>query len=294
MLIGLWTAASLLSAAPALAEPQQCLGRGDSRWLVDQTLNVLVNPTAFENQLRVNACLPLTKRPGILFDYAQFETGFFNYISPVYVHVGTYASITPLSFLQFRADVAGLVIWPLPLDAAGYFGMDGYEHEVPDAMLPAANARSAMGANVTLSVNLQGAVPLTSWLELQVSNSFAGDYFYVGDKPYYFNQRRDIVLRQSDWLIKNTAFLMAEIRASPAVAVRLGAVDDLTFVPGSGELENQLFAFASVPIRRDADLRDIEPFVRAGAYTSHGWRKGFTMIAGISLAWALPMEKKPR
>ncbi len=71
-----------------------------------------------------------------------------------------------------------------------------------------------------------------------------------------------------------------------------GAIDDLTFVPGSGELENQLFGFLSVPIRRDADLRDIEPFVRAGVYTAHGWRQGFTLIGGISLTWALPMERR--
>ena len=48
----------------------------------------------------------------------------------------------------------------------------------------------------------------------------------------------------------------------------------------------------SLPIRRDADLRDIEPFLRAGAYTAHGWRTGLTLMAGLSLAWALPMERR--
>ena len=47
-----------------------------------------------------------------------------------------------------------------------------------------------------------------------------------------------------------------------------------------------------MPIRRDADLRDIEPFLRAGAYTAHGWRTGLTLMAGLSPAWALPMERR--
>lgn len=285
---------ALVAPGAAGAEPRQCLGRGDERWLVDQTLLLLAGPEAFENQLRGNACLPiLTDHEGILFDYAAFETGFFDYLSPVYTHLGTYASVTPLSFLQFRADVAGIVVWPLPLDGAGYFEFPGYTGRTSDVTMPAADGRSALGLNVTLTMTLQAAVPLGSRVELQLNNSFGPDYFYLGDKPHYFNPRRDVVLKRSDYLVKNTALLALEIRATPEVAVRLGAVDDLTWVPGSEqELINQVFGYASVQIRRDKDLRDIEPFAKLGAYTSHGWRTGFCAQVGLSLAWALPVATK--
>jgi hypothetical protein len=46
-----------------------------------------------------------------------------------------------------------------------------------------------------------------------------------------------------------------------------------------------------VPIRRDQLLRDIEPYLRLGAYTAHGWRTGATLMAGVSVAWALPYAK---
>lgn len=275
----------------AFAKPGQCLGRGTAQWMVDETLVAVANPEGFENQLRANACLPLTDRPGLLFDYTQVETGFFSYTSPVYVHLGTYAAISPLSFLTIRGDAAGLVIWPLPMDGAGYFSMPGYQKSLANVALPARDATSSSGLNLTLSATLQGALPLSRWLRIVATDTFAADYFYVSGGEYYVNQRRDVVLRKSDVLLKNTAFFAVDVLASSEVTVRLGAIDDLTWVPGSGELQNIASAFVSVPIRRDGLLRDIEPYVRAGAYTAHGWRSGFTVMAGVSLAWAMPMER---
>ncbi len=285
--------AAVLALVPlaATAEPQQCLGRGKSQWLVDNTFLVVANPEGFENQLRANICLPLYDTPGLLLDYAQFETGFFNYVSPVYVHQGAYVSITPLSFLQFRADVAGVGIWPLPIDGAGYFGFPSYTRQFQDSTMPAKEARWSGGLNATFYVNLQGEVPITSRVSLIATNSFAGDYWYVGDKAYYFNPRRDLVLQKSDWVVKNTGFLLAGIKLTDEVDLRVDAVDDLTWVPRSGYFANILSGFVSVPIRRNRALRDIEPFLRLGAYTDHGWRTGPTLMAGVSVAWALPTER---
>lgn len=258
--------------------------------MVDETLLLLANPEGFENQLRANACWPLIDRPGIMFDYAQLETGIFSYLSPVYVHQGAYVAVSPLSVLTVRADLAGLVIWPLPLDGAGYFELPGYQRDLSAVAFPASAARASHGVNGTLSVNLQGAVPLSGWLDLIVTDTFAADWFWVNGGAFYLNQRRDVVLRRSDVLLKNTAFLLFDFKVGRGVSLRAGAVDDLTFVPGSGEVQNIVSGFFSVPIRREGELRDLEPYVRAGGYTAHGWRRGFFVMLGISLAWAYPLS----
>ncbi|MBS1150977.1 MAG: hypothetical protein H6Q89_2675, partial [Myxococcaceae bacterium] len=46
------------------------------------------------------------------------------------------------------------------------------------------------------------------------------------------------------------------------------------------------------PIRREGVLRDIEPFVRFGAYTHHANRSGFQLFGGISIAWGMPVGAK--
>jgi hypothetical protein len=281
----------LLCASAAMAKGEQCLGRGESRWLVDETLVWMVNPLGPENQLRFNACHPLYgDKEGILFDYAAIEYGVFNYTSPVYTMGGGYISVTPLSFMQLRADVAGVGIWPIPLDGAGYYGKTSYVKNFSDATMPAHDGQFSGGINVTLTLNLQGEVPLSERVALQVTNQFAGDYWRVGSAPYWVNLRRDVVLAQSDWLIKDTAFLGVAVKLDPRYTLRVGGADDLTWVPRSGYVGNVVGGFASLPFRRDGLLRDVEPFVRVGYYTEHGFRTGMQLFTGFTIAWALPYE----
>lgn len=284
--------ATLLFATAALAKGEQCLGRGESRWLVDETLVWMVNPLGPENQLRVNACHPLYPGvEGLLFDYAAIEYGVFNYTSPVYSMGGGYISVTPLSFMQLRADVAGVGIWPIPLDGAGYFGKASYVKNFSDATMPARDGQFSGGVNVTLTWNLQAELPLSERVALQLTNSFAGDYWRVGSAPYWVNLRRDVVMAKSDWIIKDTAFLGAAVRLEPRYTLRVGAADDLTWVPRSGYVGNVVGVFASLPFRREGLLRDVEPFVRVGYYTEHGFRTGLQLFTGFTIAWALPYEK---
>jgi hypothetical protein len=283
------SAALLFFAATAAAEPRQCLGHGSAQKLVDNTVVGVLNPDGFEDQLKAGRCWPVTDRPGLLFDYAEFNAGVFTYVSPIYANLGAYAAIAPLSFLELRAEVAGVMMWPLPLDGAGYYGFDTYARFFPDSQMPAREGRAAAGLNVTLMVNLQAQVPIAGPVQLVLTNSAAFDYWSLGSRPFYVNSRRDIVMARSDYLWKDTLFLMLEIAAAPGVGVRLGATDDLTFQPSAGVLANIVAGWASVPMRREGgELRDIEPFVRAGAYTSHGWRHGFQLMAGVSLAWSWP------
>jgi hypothetical protein len=286
-------AAAMLLSGIASAAPLQCLGRGSSQWQVDETLLLVANPEGFENQLRANLCVPLFARPGVLFDYTQWDVGVFNYVSPVYVEQGVYVDVAPLSFLQLRADFAGLVEWPLPLDGAGYFSLPGYTNDYRDTQLPAADAKSALGLNATFSAVLQGAVPLGARLELLASDTALVDWWLVGTGAYYVNLRRDVVLARSDLLIKNIAFLMLSFTLLDGVWLRAGAVDDLSVVPASHAVINILSGYFSVPLRRDGALRELEPYVRLGAYTNHPWRRGFTLMAGISLGWALPRSDGP-
>jgi hypothetical protein len=234
----LLAALAVVVPAAASAEPQQCLGRGTAQWLVDETFLVVANPEGFENQLRANVCLPLIHRPGILFDYTALEAGAFNYVSPVYVHQGAYVQVTPLSFIQLRADAAAVGIWPLPLDGAGYFAFGGYTNQFADVTMPAHVARGSGGFNGTLSVNLQGEVPLTGRVSLIATSTFALDYWYVGDRSYYFNPRRDLVLAKSDTVVKETAFALVGLQLNPTTALHLGGVEDLSWVPSSGYVSN--------------------------------------------------------
>ena len=281
----------MLGGLTAQAAASQCLGTGSSLVIFDETLVVSMAPDGPENQLKATLCQPLIKRPGILFDYSSWDVGVFNYLSPIYDMQGLTVGLLPLSFLELRVDAAAVGIWALPLEGAGYFAFPGYTKAFGDDKLVSANATGAKGANVTFSARLQAEVPVFNDT-LVFSNSFQVDYWYVGDAPYYYNARRDVILAKSDVLLKNNASLLFRIRASRTVGLQFGVQDDLTYVPGSSYVANIIGIFLSVPVRRDGTLRDIEPFVRLGAYTHHAFRSGFQVFAGISIAWGMPVGAK--
>lgn len=270
----------------ARAAASQCLGTGGSLLILDETFVVSLAPDGFENQLKASLCKPLIQRPGILFDYSSWDIGAFNYLSPIYDQQGVTVGIMPLSFLELRVDASALAIWSLPLEGAGYFDFPDYTTRFTEKEMPATRARSAWGANVTFSARLQAEVPVFND-HLVVTNTVQLDHWYVGDASHYYNARRDVVLARSDWLVKNIAILVFKVRASSTVALQFGVQNDLTWVPASGYVGNILGAFLSVPIRRQGRLRDLEPFVRFGAYTHHAYRSGFQLFGGLSLAWGL-------
>ncbi len=276
----------------AQAAPSQCLGTGGSLLIFDETLVLSSGPDGFENQVKGTLCSPLIQRPGILFDYSSWDVGVFNYLSPIYDQQGLTLGLIPLSFLELRVDAAAVGIWTLPLDGAGYFALPGYTRHFRESDLVSANARSAYGANVTLGARLQaeGEIFQTT---VVLTNTFQLDYWYVGDGTHYYNARRDVILAQSDWLVKNIGSLLFKKRATQSVSVQFGVQDDLTYVPASADLANILGVFLSVPIRREGVLRDIEPFVRLGAYTHHAWRGGFQFFGGISMAWGWEVRRDP-
>jgi len=293
LLARLVAVATLGAPGGALARPEHCLGTAQRQWVIDETLIGVVNPEGFEHQLRVALCLPLITRPGLLFDYTHFEVGLTDYLGPVYNHLGVYTSVDPLSFLQLRADAQGVVYWPLHfVDGAGYFALPGYTSRYADDRLPDRAARSAVGFNATLSATLRGAVDLTARVGLLVTSYFAGDFWYVGDSPYYVNLRRDVVLARSDWLLKSTTHLLVDVRLREGLGLHVGVTDDLTYVPRSGYLGNLIGGWVSLPIRRRARLREVEPFVRVGGYTHHAFRTtidgGLQLFGGLSVAWAWP------
>jgi hypothetical protein len=275
----------------AEAAPSQCLGTGGALVIFDETLVVSLSPDGFENQLKATLCQPLIKRPGILFDYSSWDVGVFNYLSPIYDQQGLTIGVVPLSFLELRVDASALGIWVLPLDGAGYFAFPSYTRQFTDKDLPNAQARTASGVNVTLSARLQGELPVFTQT-LVVTNSFQLDYWYVGEGSHYYNARRDVVLARSDWVVKNNANLLFKVKASKEVSLQFGVQDDFTFVPASNYVANIIGVFLSVPIRREGFLRDIEPFVRFGAYTHHAYRSGFQLFAGISIAWGMPVGNR--
>lgn len=274
--------AGLLVAANALAEPRQCLGTGGTLVILDETFVVSLAPDGFENQLKVARCAPLIRKDGVLFDHSSWDVGAFNYLSPIYDMQGVTAAMIPLSFLELRVDAAAIGMWTLPLEGAGYFAASGYgadpKHQPPE------DARSTWGANLTFSARLQaeGAFFHDTFV---FTHLFQADCWFMNGGSHYFNPRRDVVLARSDVLLKNITNVQFRIQASESVGIQLGAQNDFTYVPASGYAANIIGLFVSVPIRREhGRLRDLEPFVRLGAHT-HGYRTGFQLFGGISLAW---------
>jgi hypothetical protein len=168
------------------------------------------------------------------------------------------------------------------MDGAGYYGFDDYDPNLDPQGLSAANAGSATGYRASFSGTLQGMVPMGS-SRLLLLNRFGAERANVGDQPFYYDVRNDLVRAQQDWMLTNDAFLGID------VVFRGGIYDSLRYLPASGETANQAGPLVMMIFDRPGKvLSAVEPFVRAGFYTHHGSRQDeTTILGGLSLRYDL-------
>lgn len=267
------------AAAPAPAAAphgKHCLNEGRSKVLLGHTLAAQINPLGAEHQLVLSVCKPLIRAPGILYDLSNVEVGVGNYLSPAYVHQSAFLGVTPLSILQLKAEVAGVFVWTIPIDGAGYYPFPSYDADYSEDTRPKDIAQTARGYVLSFSGTLRGRIGPEGGVALLASNTLLAERWSLGDGPYYHNLRRDILLAETDWVLKNTGVVLVEIPISETWLARIGAVDDTVVAPESGRTTNLVAGLATLLFRRPgAGLREIQPFLRLGGYTHHASSTGF-------------------
>lgn len=269
----------LATAAPASAQ---------SRGVVHQQLVLLLNPMGMQHQLDVGLRAPLGDQGALLFDGAHAEAGITSRVAPVFAIHGGYLEVSPLSFLVLRAEMAGAVVWPIGMDGAGYYGLEGYGADFDAQHLPGAEGGEATGWTVRLSGQLQGAIPLGDAGRLLIADRMTFQHDDQGDAAFYYSLEHDLVLARSDWVVRNDAFVLAEFPVDD-VTIRAGAYSDLRWVPRSEYVGHQVGPIVAVTFERvDAHVPSISAFVRGGYYTHHGTRQDeLTVLGGLSVDYDL-------
>jgi hypothetical protein len=282
---------ALLASVALAQEPDEPVGRHclegpDARWVGSHLVVGRFNPLGILNSFRLGLCLPLIKKPGLLFRYTHLQFGAVNNLTPAYTNLGGYLQISPLSFLKLRAELTGLVMWPFPRVRAAYHGVDSYDASLEEADYPADDGESASGWNANLIATLQLRVPRRG-ISLILVDMFSIEYWRVGDEPYYVNLRHDLIAAKSDWILSNEVFLVLQIPWSPTGGVRAGIYDSINHLPASGHLSNHLGVVVMLYFLGPGDtVGKLEPFVRFGYYLGHPLREGgITGFAGVSLGY---------
>lgn len=259
---------------------RHCLREGKQKVYIDQLLVGGLNPRGAEHDLALTFCTPLITEPGILYDFTNFEAGILNYTSGVYTYLGGFASLTPLSFLQLRAQFTGIGLWTLPLDGAGHFPLKNYDADFDTPALPADQAQRTQGHSFMISAALRGSIPIKNNLNIIIANTFLGENVRFGDNSYYYNLRNDLVLAKTDWVFKNTSVLLAEYTRGSVdtrnISLMAGLFNEYTLVPQS-DYETNLLAlmFVGVLRRPGATVRSVSAFVRPGFYLAHASKTEF-------------------
>lgn len=278
--------ARLFLAALSIAAPLPAAAQ-DLTLSVSQRLVGQLEPMGAEHMLAVGARAPLGDPSEVLFSGAHAEAGVVNYTSPIYTTAGGYLEVSPLAVLVLRAELASVTMWPIGMPGAGYYAVEGDDAPLgADNLAPEAGAE-ASGWSARLSAVVQAAVPLGP-VRLLTWDQLTAEHLSLGEAPYHFYPRYDAVLARSDWVIGNSAMVLAEIELAPQVRLRVGAYDDLAYVPRSGYLANQVGGVAALSVEgADPRVPEIQPFARVGAY-SHGRRSGaVTLLLGAMVRYAV-------
>jgi hypothetical protein len=285
-IIPLWLAPVEAAANTESPSGRHCLEEPRSKLYLEQSLLSFFNPLGPEHHANLVYCRPLITTPGLLFDYTNLQVGLLNIVSPVYVHQGGFLSITPLSVLQLRAQIEGVYVWPIDLDAAGHFPRSGYGDRFNDPSLPAGEGDSAGGYLASFSATFQGQVTVGP-VDLILVDTLLAEYWSIGDAPYYYNLRRDLILAQQDWLLWNTALLLAGWKLSEDVGIRAGIIDEVAHVLGGDYVTHRIGLLVTATIAGLGEtIRSVQPFVSVGQYTHHAERKNELMgFAGVSVTY---------
>ena len=262
--------------APAAGEPARA-APSTVRVVAHQRVIALLNPMGAEHRFDLSVRAPLGDQRDLFFDGAHLAGGATSFVSPVYALGGGFVELAPFSFLVLRGEVMGAGVWPIGMNAAGHYGLTSYDDDVRGEALPGAQGGSARGVFAGGSATLQGAIGLGL------------TYVALGDAPYYYSMKHDLVLAREDLVLTNSAFLGIEARCASDLLLRVGVYDDLRHVPASGYVGHQLGPIAMVSWERiDPALSGLTIFVRGGGYTHHVFRAGeATILGGLALDYDL-------
>lgn len=270
----LWLAA--LSLSPAHADAQRAPHLFAHQRLVGQ-----VEPTGAEYLLSVGGRVSFDDGEPLSAG-THLEAGAIAYLSPVYAMTGGYLEVSPLAFLVFRAEVSSLALWPIGVDGAGFYPVEGDAADIRSNSLPGASGQAAMGVNVQLSMILQLAFDLGP-LRPIVWSQLTGEYERLGEQGFHFSPRYGAILAREEWMVASSSLLLLEISILEGVGLRLGAYDDLRAIPRSGALSHVLGPILMVSLTRlDPSVPEALVFLRAGAHLDETVRAGgWTGLLGL-------------
>lgn len=264
-------------------------GQSDVQLVARQDLVALLNPMGAEHRFELALRGDLGDQTDVLFQGAHLQGGVTSYASPVYVIGGGYMEFAPFSFLSLRGDLLGAGIWPIGMSGAGYYGVSGYDADVRSQSLPAEAGRTATGWIASGSMTLQGAIDFGGGTRVVFANEFGVSYVVVGGEGFYYSMKSDLILAREDVLLTNSGFLGIEHRVAQDMLIRVGAYDDLRYVPASGYVGHQVGPIAMVEWQRPApSIGALTVFVRGGGYTHHLIRaEEATILGGVSVDYTL-------
>lgn len=291
------------ASSPAPFRGEHCLGESKQKLLLEHYLAGSINPLGIGNSLRLSLCVPFITKPGILFDLTNFEVGSVLLTSPTDVTGGAFINFVPLSFLVLRAEASAFSIWPIPLQGAGFITLHNPSEFTIQSLSPSPfgndPAGTATGGRFLLGMTLRGEVPIGRWLSIAVADSFAGEYWRLTEstwapaerqgKVLFYAARRDVLLEgPGDWVLANTAALLLGIKAHKNFTVRVGATDDLVYVPSQAYVGNIAAGLLLLSLKNLRNLaKDASFFLRVGTFTNHAFRHGITFALGFDITYEL-------
>jgi len=279
--VAIFVLAIVLLPAPVHAEETV-------RGVVHQRFVALLNPLGMEHTLEVGARAPLGDPREILFMGAHAESGLVSYVSPVYAMHGAYVQVSPLAFLALRAELTHAQLWPLGMSGAGYYGLTAYDDDVSVSALNAERGEAAGGWSARAYATLQGLVPLGP-VRLLIQDQLIVQHASLGGASHYYDMKWDLVLARQDLVLINSAVLLLEIDLEATTHLRLGAYDDVRFVPSSEYLGHQVGPLVMLTLDRPApEVPSLSFFVRGGYYTHHVVRADeLTILGGVVVDYDL-------
>ena len=226
----------------------------------------MLNPSGIGLTSKLYYTEPLYgEREGILWETARLEMGITNKLSPAYDDVSLELFVEPIAFFDFRSNIG--VRYAYDALGYGYTPLSSYDENYSNAgSLP---SQDETGLFISLTPRVKAAAGPIIFLNSLTWNhySFSIDSGDI-DEDYFYEPTNDVILKESEYLIKNSTTVLYDIPLDVDSGNRYlaGVVYDLLYVPDSEYMSQKASLMAAVQVPFEKWDMSIDAALILGAF----------------------------
>jgi len=246
----------------------------------NQSVGFSLNPLGLLFTSHILYRVPLSDKPGILWESTKLDLGFCNELAPAFESPGLFIQYEPVAIF----DIAVYCNYLSVFDALGfgYVKLDSYRSQYEPSAINDSAQSNEHGIWVRVAPTIKAKVGKVLFLD-----AFMMHCFLISRNAFYFEQITHTVLDKTDVVLRNNVFTLYEF----SEAFMAGVNYFYQTVPSSGSTTHRL-SLTSVYMHKFRNETALSTALVAGTYLKHDYMDYSDPYVALQLEISLKLNKR--